>query len=236
MKLLLFDVYHTLLSITSCPWNEGNYQKCVESFLPGSTIPEWSRVSSQLEKAIQREHTRAKQIQRAEVQWHRLLLESFPAASRLSQQKLHGFAGALMSLQRTAGLMSGADETLREAQKAGCKLGICSNAQGYTLAELDQALAPHGISRALFDPFFVFWSFEHGYAKPDPYVFHLLRERAAGSGIRAEEILMIGDRLDNDVHPALHAGMNAWHFSSIPEHTLGGTHQDLVNFLKPGKR
>jgi FMN phosphatase YigB (HAD superfamily) len=47
-------------------------------------------------------------------------------------------------------------------------------------------------------------STEEGLSKPDARIFHLALERA---GCSAEEAVMIGDRLDNDVRPARALGM-----------------------------
>ncbi|HEY5742061.1 MAG TPA: HAD hydrolase-like protein, partial [Terrimicrobiaceae bacterium] len=60
-----------------------------------------------------------------------------------------------------------------------------------------------------------FWSFVHGFSKPDPYVFQILRARLQNRHIEPSETLLIGDREDNDILPARAAGWNTWQFSNI---------------------
>ena len=52
-----------------------------------------------------------------------------------------------------------------------------------------------------------------GVEKPAPEFFHRLIDEA---GVDAEEIAYVGDRVDNDVEPALAAGMVAVHIRRGP--------------------
>jgi putative hydrolase of the HAD superfamily len=114
-------------------------------------------------------------------------------------------------LTRTVRLAPGAAAVLEELRRSELPVGIASNAQAYTHVELADALAPVGLGLDLFDPGLTFWSFEHGFSKPDPHVFRILTARLAGRGIRPPETLMVGDRQDNDIDPARRAGWDAWH-------------------------
>src|SRR2546426_228704 len=107
-----------------------------------------------------------------------------------------------------------AADGLRALGGRGVLLGIASNAQPYTLRELDAAFASAGLSRnKLFAPSLCFFSFEHGFSKPDPHVFRLLTARLRLCGISPNETLMIGNRLDNDIGPAKAQGWQTWHFT-----------------------
>ena len=75
---------------------------------------------------------------------------------------------------------------------------------------MQEALAAHGLGLDLFDRDLCFWSFEHGFSKPDPHVFQILTARLAARGIRPAETLMVGDRLDNDIEPAQAHGWQTW--------------------------
>ena len=81
-------------------------------------------------------------------------------------------------------------------------LGIVSDAQPYTLRELDEGLRSAGLSLAIFEKHLCLWSFEAGLYKPDPHVFRTLVFRLARRGIRPDETLVVGDRIDNDIEPA----------------------------------
>jgi putative hydrolase of the HAD superfamily len=89
---------------------------------------------------------------------------------------------------------------------AGIRLGIASNAQTYTVAELHDA----GIPFRVFDDSLIFLSGAHGFAKPSPRVFAFLTERLAESGIAPHETLMVGDSIENDIAPAAAAGWQTW--------------------------
>ena len=63
---------------------------------------------------------------------------------------------------------------------------------------------------AVFEPDLCFWSYRHGFSKPDPHVFRILTARLEARGLRPAEILMVGDRLDNDIEPARAHGWLTW--------------------------
>lgn len=89
-----------------------------------------------------------------------------------------------------------AKETL-EALGARYPLGLIAN-QG---PGLSQRLCAFGIQSCFS---VVVSSFDVGIKKPDPAIFRLALDRA---GVRADEAVMIGDRLDNDIFPAKALGM-----------------------------
>jgi FMN phosphatase YigB (HAD superfamily) len=55
-----------------------------------------------------------------------------------------------------------------------------------------------------------FWSFEHGFSKPDPHAFRLLTARLEARGLQSSEALMVGDSLENDIEPARAQGWLTW--------------------------
>lgn len=59
-------------------------------------------------------------------------------------------------------------------------------------------------------------SAEEGVAKPDPKIFEIALER---SGCKAENAVMIGDRIDNDIIPAKKLGMKTvWIKQGFPQY------------------
>jgi FMN phosphatase YigB (HAD superfamily) len=139
-----------------------------------------------------------------------------------------------MQTGRTISLQGGTGEVLTRLRERGCVLGIASNSQAYTLRELREHLAPAGLSLDLFDRDVCFWSFAHGFSKPDPHVFQILTARLKERGIRSVETLMVGDRLDNDIEPVQAFGWQTWLLTSSP--TAGelgkGTFADLLVWLR----
>jgi len=235
MKLLIFDVYQTLLLVESFPPSQDRFDRLLTEFsLPQNSPPSLSDLQATLEELIRRDHAAAKAagIGQPEVNWPRLLLEALPAAGGMSQEQLIRFSAGVMACQRRVSLMPGAEQTLHLARQLGLTLGILSNAQAYTPIELDEALQPWNLSLDLFHPDFVFWSFEHGFAKPDPYCFRILTSRAEAIGHLPSSIWLVGDRLDNDIQPSLRQGWQAWHLSRQPQCATGGDHAALQNFLQ----
>jgi hypothetical protein len=91
---------------------------------------------------------------------------------------------------RTVHLTPETAAMLRWLKERDCLLGIASNAQAYTLRELQATLAPHGLGMDLFERDLSVWSFEHGFSKPDPHVLQILTARLAARGIGPDETRM----------------------------------------------
>ena len=91
-------------------------------------------------------------------------------------------------------------ETLAKLREAGLKLGIVSNTF-INACCLDKQLAELGIL-----DFFEFrvYSYQVEYAKPRPEIFRYAAEKI---GEPLENIMFVGDRVDNDVTPAMKLGM-----------------------------
>ena len=92
---------------------------------------------------------------------------------------------------------SDAKSTLASLSQRGYKLGIIANQKLGTSERLESWEL-----RQYFD--IIVASAEIGYAKPDPRIFEKALELA---GCTAQECVMVGDRLDNDMHPAKAVGM-----------------------------
>jgi putative hydrolase of the HAD superfamily len=110
--------------------------------------------------------------------------------------------------------MPGAAEVLRALAREKKLLGLVSNSQPYTLAELDGALTGARLRRKIFKPGLSFLSFEAGFSKPDPHVFRWLAARLRNCGITTREALIVGDRLDNDIEPSRAQGFQTWHLTA----------------------
>jgi putative hydrolase of the HAD superfamily len=128
------------------------------------------------------------------------------------------------ALMHTVRLHPVAAHLLASLHDHGVLLGLVSNCQPYTLAELEAEFATAGLSLDIFHPSLRFLSFEHGYSKPDPHVFRLLTARLRLQGVSVPEVLAVGDRLDNDIGPARAQGFQTWQLAtdSSLEPTAGG--------------
>lgn len=100
-------------------------------------------------------------------------------------------------------------DTLTELKARGYRLGIIANQN----PGLEERLEDWGL-RQYFDV--IVSSAEIGYAKPDREIFEKAFEMA---GCTAEESVMVGDRLDNDILPAKEIGMKTvWMKSGLAKY------------------
>ncbi len=123
----------------------------------------------------------------------------------LARQGLDGNSAAIKHLGLTKTPWHSEDElpytdaesTLAHLFQRGYKLGIIANQKLGTSERLESWKL-----RQYFD--IIVASAEIGYAKPDLRIFEKALELA---GCTAQECVMVGDRLDNDMHPAKAVGM-----------------------------
>lgn len=103
-------------------------------------------------------------------------------------------------LKRLGAAESDIVQTLSRLKAAGLKLGIVSNTFVNRCC-LEQHLADFGILE-FFDA--MLFSYEFTSRKPDPRIFI---KAADALGVRLPEIMLVGDRIDNDIKPALFLDM-----------------------------
>lgn len=106
------------------------------------------------------------------------------------------------TLSRSAQVEPDLPQTLGTLQRMGIKLGIVSN----TFVSR-ASLAKHLAQLGLLDFFPVqLYSYEYHFRKPSVEIFRIAAEKI---GEAVESILFVGDRIDNDILPALKSGMHA---------------------------
>jgi len=211
VKAVIFDVYHTLLEVSDGPVDaEAQWQAGRPDFSGGKTSGSLAEFDAACRAVVARDHAERKRAgaRWPEVDWRSVARRAAPGLAGLDEAALDAFLVFHARLQRRTGAMAGAQEFLTDLRHRGILTGIASNAQNYTLAEMQGS----GLWPQEFIPELCFWSFQHGFSKPDPQVFSLLTEKLETRGILPEETLMIGDRLDNDIAPARGAGWQTWHF------------------------
>lgn len=219
-SIIIFDVYKTLMRVG--PPSE-DPQRCWErlcqEYVPGMTDLSLSEFGSRTKRAIEARHARSRAagVDFPEILWEEILLEVIPSLKTLRPDQLDSFILKQTNTWHTTSLDEGCVPFIREARRRGIPLGIASNAQRYTHWELTRCLEPAGLSLAVFDPQLCFWSFENGFSKPSERVFSKLGSQARRLGYSAPELLMVGDRVDNDIEPALAQGWQAWHLRSPGE-------------------
>jgi FMN phosphatase YigB (HAD superfamily) len=219
IRAVIFDVYGTLLQVGPPPPDgETRWQRLCGDLLHAE--PRLTRLGFSIacNKVIARTHetSRALGIPWPEVYWPSVVTDVLPEVGRLPRHDQEEFVVRQIQTGHTTHMTEATAATLREFKERQCSLGIASNAQAYTLRELEEGLAAHGLSMGLLERDLCFWSFEHGFSKPDPHVLQVLAARLAARGIRPSETLMVGDRLDNDIAPAQAYGWQTWQLTPLP--------------------
>jgi putative hydrolase of the HAD superfamily len=107
--------------------------------------------------------------------------------------------------------MPGAAETLDQLRERGLVIAVASNFDARLHAVLDGLASLREIRHRVI-------SSEIGWRKPSPRFFQTLCETV---GCAPQEILMVGDDLENDILAAQRCGMHALHVKGIMHH-LGG--------------
>ncbi len=219
VRAVICDLYHTLLEVGPPPADaHQRWNKLGHATLAGLAPPSLEEFASRCDKIIAREHAAADAAgaEYPEVYWPAVAREAMPELACLSDQSCDEFLYQHAQLQRTIRLMAGAAKELRELRQARMQLGLASNAQPYSVRELEAALQSADLPSSLFRPELCFLSFQHGFGKPASRVFRLLTARLRALGIAPGETLMLGDREDNDVAPALAHGWQAWKLTPSP--------------------
>ncbi len=219
IRAVIFDIYDTLLEVQPPPADAAaQWNRLWQEMLGAPTRITLRAFSAQCDHFIAREHAaaRAAGVPHPEVFWPDIVGGAVPELRHLPTGARDEFMFRQARLWHTVRLMPGAAEALRELRQRGIVLGLASNSQPYTLRELDDALASAGLDRGLFAPGLCFFSFEHGFSKPNPHVFRLLTARLRACAIAAGETLMVGDRLENDIEPARRQGWQTWQLTGVP--------------------
>jgi putative hydrolase of the HAD superfamily len=153
--------------------------------------------------------------------------EVLPELAQLAPQDQEEFLFRQIQTDHTTHMAAETAAMLRWLKERQCLLGTASNAQPYTLLELNEALGTHALALDLFDRHLCFWSFEHGFSKPDPHVFQILTARLAALRISPRNTLMVGDRLDNDIEPAKAHGWQTWQLGPVGDGDWAGLRHTL---------
>jgi len=119
--------------------------------------------------------------------------------------------------------MPGAERFIRRLAARGIPLGLLSNAQVNTLADL-------GPVADLFSPDLAILSYQHGIAKPSPGIFQLLTDRLASHRISPQETLYIGNDPLHDIVPAARAGFRTALFTGHPDSLRSGESTPDITF------
>lgn len=236
IRAVIFDVYGTLLEVGPPPSDAGPlWRRLWREQLQAEARLDLAGFATACAAVIAREHAaaRARGVAHPEVFWPQVAAEVLPELAALSVSARDEFLFQQARLWHTVRLAAAAAPTLRALAQRGLLLGIASNAQPYTLRELREALTGVGLAPNIFTPSLCFWSFEHGFSKPDPHVFQLLTARLAASGIAPRDTLMVGDLAANDIAPTRAHGWQTWHLGAAGDGDWAALGQWLGTLAEP---
>jgi putative hydrolase of the HAD superfamily len=138
------------------------------------------------------------------------------------------------------GFYPGVVETLQRLRDQNIRLGILSNAQFYTPIDLTLFLRDEAGDRyddylELFDIDLVYYSYEHGAAKPSHALYRRLFDGLYELHILPMDTVLVGNDLAADIAPAAEAGLKTAFFAgdntSALTHDLGGSVVPDITFL-----
>lgn len=234
IRAVIFDIYGTVLQVGPPPAQADELWHGLFADI-FQTPPAMKRLefSVACNRAITLRHNaaHARGISKPEILWPSILAEVLPGFAKLKADAQNDFIYRQMQIGRSITLMAGIVPALRWLVDKRCLLGIASNAQAYTLRELETLLKPEGLGLNIFVPELRVWSFENGFSKPDPHVFQIVRARLEARQISPGEALVVGDRLDNDIIPARQQGFQTWHLHASSPEGQSGPADKLRDFL-----
>lgn len=230
--VILFDIYGTLIAP-----HQGDLEQQLQArqtaagFIATARHFGWTETvgrqwQQRFFEAIEHEHQhcRALGITRAEVLVERIWTQLIQESDSLDLPAQPEEVALYRELTANpVALFSGVREALDSLKRRGIQLGLASNSQFYTGPILERLLA--GSLDHWFDRDWMFLSYQLGFAKPDPHFFRLIRTRALRCGYEPDQVLMVGNDLENDIRAAMRQGLQAVHFirQSLPETTDGNT-------------
>lgn len=236
IRAVVFDVYGTLLEVGPPPQDaDARWETLFRETLRVEPPVRRTEFVAVCTKIISEMHQTAREcgIMYPEVNWPAVVTKAIPDLTRLQSNVLERFVVEQRRTLHTTRMQPEVADVLVRLKRRGCVLGIASNAQAYTLYELQAGLATHGLTLDLFERALCFWSFEHGFSKPDPHVFRILTVRLEARGISPGQTVMVGDQLDTDIVPVRAAGWWGWLLGTACS-DLGGDWPAFVSWLESG--
>lgn len=209
IKCLLCDIYGTLLISGSGDIGTGRGQVLEEQSLRRLLAdfnikqpPETLR--NDLYSAIEQAHHRARAegIDHPEVKIEEIWARILPFSGK---EKIEDFSVRWEMAVNPVWPMPGLKELITACRLGGIALGIISNAQFFTPL-LFQWLLDADLERLGFDRRLIHFSYQHGRAKPSPFLFRSAASELKAMGIARGETAFIGNDMRNDILPALQTG------------------------------
>jgi putative hydrolase of the HAD superfamily len=118
---------------------------------------------------------------------------------------LRHFAATFERLVNPVWPMPHLKELIQGCRRRHLVMGLVSNAQFYT-SELFRRFLKSDPAELGFSPPLCIYSYQHGRAKPSPYLFQLAHTRLRRMGLQPRQVLFVGNDMRNDILPAHQVG------------------------------
>lgn len=168
--------------------------------------------------------------------WPAVAMQLLPELREIASEEVADFLFTHAQLRRSVRLHPGAVQALQALHDRGILLGLLCNGHPHTTIELALALQspetpvepllPAGEAHEI-DPLeaavqgleiftrpLCFWSYSHGFGKPNPHAFQHVATRLRARGVAVDEVLMVGETEEGDLKPARKFGWRTWHLTS----------------------
>ena len=236
IKVVLFDIYGTLLISESGGVHmlSGKTDKALELKL----LLDKSHISISPEQlirsfteAITKKHQRlrASGVDYPEIEQDRIWMEVLEIENL---EVGRNFALEFELIVNPVYPMPNLTPTLGTLKKMGIHLGIISNAQFYTEDVFRQVVGKDLIGLG-FNPDWIFYSYQFGYAKPSTHLFKKAEEKLLAEGFSYDDVLYVGNDMLNDVHPAKNVGFKTCLFAGDLRSLRKREDHPLCRNLKP---
>lgn len=257
VKAVICTIYGTLLESGPAPADaEGAWTRLWREKLqrpPRTSLAEFNRAA---DLALQTETNilSVRGVENPAPYWPAVAELLLPELRELAPESEADFLYTHAQLRRSVRLQPGADAVLRALDSRGVLLGLISNGQPHTPVELALALhapyepvdsflpvaAAHGVFSSdtaareleIFTAPLCFWSYSHGFGKPNLHAFQHVATRLRARRIQADEVLMVGCDHVNDLRPARRFGWRTWCLTTDgPGQSNAGAWTDLARSL-----
>jgi FMN phosphatase YigB (HAD superfamily) len=257
VKAVICTIYGTLLECGPAPADaEASWGRLWREKLkrpPRTPLAEFNRAA---DLALQTETNilSVRGVENPAPYWPAVAELLLPELGELSPEAVADFLYTHAQLRRSVQLRAGAGAVLRALESRGVLLGLISNGHPHTPVEMAMALhapyapvesflpvaAAHGVFSGdtaareleIFTAPLCFWSYSHGFGKPNMHAFQHVATRLRARRIGADEVLMVGCDYVNDLHPARRFGWRTWCITTdVPPQPNEGSWADLARSL-----
>ena len=245
IRAVIFDIYGTLIVSGSGDVGSANEQDRGQAIsqaitatgmsLGTGSMPTIDALQQQIRQSNQ--DRQSDQVPKPDVEivdcWRQTLDQC--GITQYSARQVNQLAAYYESLANPTWPMPGAATLLKSLGQTGIKLGIVSNAQGFTLDLIEEIAGDFGCD-SVFDLNLCVFSNRYRQAKPGPRLFDVLCDELSRQQIASHQAIYVGNDRLNDVWAANQAGLRtAWFVGDrrsmrdrADDARMQGLQQDLV--------